>query len=608
MPARVATPWLRSRLPLAWLSSPFAQSEARPDLRATRASGTGHRRRAGRRSWQSAPLPTGEWLSYNPLHGDAIPQKTTVWFSYDSDYLYFAFKCDDPTPAGIKTSITRRDNIWQDDWVGLSLDALGTGQLSYHMMVNPSGVQLDMLNSVAGNEDPAPDWIWDSAGRLTDTGYAVEIRLPLQSIRFKGGDDTRMGLMFWRRVSRSGVSVSWPPLDPASGCSSATRRCASIDSSRGWRASCCRAPPTAAPTLRESPTQWAAADGRGEGRLQRQDRRDVDDHARCDRESRLQPGRERRVPGRGQPALPDLLRREASVLHGRRRHLRAGRHGRRQHAPHRRPHPAHHRSDLRREADRQRRHASHSAHCPRGRSPRTTRCPESPLTTSDSCSTSAARSTASAPATTSARSSPTSRFAGGYNRVVGADLSVARQRDAAARSVRAGVTLDADDAGGDRSRRRRAGQLLYSTRNWGVVGAAEHYDDDFQMDDGVYQPRRHHQRLGVRRAQLLSARGSTWLRRCSLVSSPRAAGPRRGRQRIAGDGRRAVPHDRAGIPACRYISGFRALAGQRFERGRPRLFGKSSCFAGWRSTAAFDGGHAVFYDPVDPFQGRTRRD
>jgi len=165
-------------------------------------------------AWQSAPLPTGEFLSYNPLYGSPIQQQTTVWMSYDADYLYFAFKCDDPDPSGIKTSVTRRDNIWQDDWVGLSLDALGTGQLSYHLMVNASGVQLDMLNSVAGSEDESPDWIWDSASRLTETGFSAEIRLPLQSIRLRGGDDTRMGILFWRRISRLGVSVSWPALDP----------------------------------------------------------------------------------------------------------------------------------------------------------------------------------------------------------------------------------------------------------------------------------------------------------------------------------------------------------------------------------------------------------
>jgi hypothetical protein len=165
-------------------------------------------------AWKHPPIETTDWLSYNPLHGDKIPQTTKVWVAYDDSYFYFAFKCDDPEPGGIKTSISRRDNVWNDDWVGLSLDSLGTGQLSYHMMVNPSGVQMDLLNSIAGGEDQNPDWIWDSAGRLTETGYAVEIRLPLQSIRFNGGRDLKMGLLFWRRVSRTGVSVAWPALEP----------------------------------------------------------------------------------------------------------------------------------------------------------------------------------------------------------------------------------------------------------------------------------------------------------------------------------------------------------------------------------------------------------
>ena len=41
----------------------------------------------------------GEWLSYNPLHGDSVPQQTTVWVGYDTDALYFAFRCDDPEPG-----------------------------------------------------------------------------------------------------------------------------------------------------------------------------------------------------------------------------------------------------------------------------------------------------------------------------------------------------------------------------------------------------------------------------------------------------------------------------------------------------------------------------
>ena len=71
-----------------------------------------------------------------------------------------------------------------------------------------------MLNTAGGGEDTSPDWVWQSAGRVTATGYAVEIRLPLQSIRLKGGADVQMGVLFWRRISRVGVSVSWPALEP----------------------------------------------------------------------------------------------------------------------------------------------------------------------------------------------------------------------------------------------------------------------------------------------------------------------------------------------------------------------------------------------------------
>jgi Domain of unknown function (DUF5916) len=166
-------------------------------------------------AWAATPLPTGDgWRSYDPLNGDTIPQETTVWVAYDDQAVYVAFKCDDPDPAGVKTSITRRDNIFPDDWVGLSLDALGTGQTAYHLMINPSGIQLDMINTVSGDEDASPDWVWESAGKPTPSGYAVEIRLPLQMLRFRGGDDVRMGVLFWRRVSRTGVSVAWPALRP----------------------------------------------------------------------------------------------------------------------------------------------------------------------------------------------------------------------------------------------------------------------------------------------------------------------------------------------------------------------------------------------------------
>src|SRR5215813_9943453 len=164
--------------------------------------------------WNDDPLALGDWLSYNPLYGTPMPQRTDVRIAYDDRNLYFAFHWIDSEPEKIRTTISRRDNVFNDDWVGLSLDSNSTGQTSYHLMVNPSGIQMDAINTSSSGERFEADLVWESAGKLTDDGYAVEIKLPLQSIRFHGGKDVTMGILFWRRNSRMGMSWSWPDIPP----------------------------------------------------------------------------------------------------------------------------------------------------------------------------------------------------------------------------------------------------------------------------------------------------------------------------------------------------------------------------------------------------------
>jgi hypothetical protein len=161
-------------------------------------------------AWEGPPLELSEWLSYNPLNGERLPQRTQVRALYDDRYLYFAFHCLDPEPEKVRSTLSRRDDLWSDDWVGLSLDSVGNGQSSYDLFVNPAGVQGDILTTPSAGENSAPDFVWDSAGRRTPEGYDVEVRLPLTTIRFRSGHEVRMGILFWRRVSRLGTSVSWP--------------------------------------------------------------------------------------------------------------------------------------------------------------------------------------------------------------------------------------------------------------------------------------------------------------------------------------------------------------------------------------------------------------
>jgi hypothetical protein len=64
-------------------------------------------------------------------------------------------RCFDSEPGRIRTTISRRDNVSNDDWVGVSLDSSRAGQIAYHLFVNPSGIQMDALQS--SNEDTAVD-------------------------------------------------------------------------------------------------------------------------------------------------------------------------------------------------------------------------------------------------------------------------------------------------------------------------------------------------------------------------------------------------------------------------------------------------------------------
>lgn len=153
-------------------------------------------------------------MSYNPLRGEAAAEQTNVWIAYDDEAIYFAFRCHDSQPENIRTTISRRDSVFGDDWVGLSLDSSRAGQLAYHLFVNPNGIQMDALQSGSTGEDFAPDWVWQSAGHVGADGWSAEIRVPLENIRFHSGADVRMGVLFWRRLSRTGVSASWPEMPP----------------------------------------------------------------------------------------------------------------------------------------------------------------------------------------------------------------------------------------------------------------------------------------------------------------------------------------------------------------------------------------------------------
>lgn len=165
--------------------------------------------------WKQAPQETG-FKTYNPDYGKDMREKTIVYYAYDRENLYFAYRCYDSEPDKVKASIAARDTIRPDDWVCLNLDTFNDQQSLYALYVNPLGIQAD--SKFEGNqEDFTVDVVWYSAGKINPEGYAVEIRIPFKSIRYGRREPVAMGIIFERYISRLTESGTMPPLDPAQG-------------------------------------------------------------------------------------------------------------------------------------------------------------------------------------------------------------------------------------------------------------------------------------------------------------------------------------------------------------------------------------------------------
>jgi hypothetical protein len=139
-------------------------------------------------AWASAtviPLPF-EWQP-----GDNIPApvKTECLVTYDLHNFYVAFRCFDPEPRKIRAHLMDRDDtdkLILDDHISIMIDSFNDERRGFQFRANPLGVEADAnFSESEGYEDFSWDAIWNVAGKITDWGYALEMAIPLNQLRFK---------------------------------------------------------------------------------------------------------------------------------------------------------------------------------------------------------------------------------------------------------------------------------------------------------------------------------------------------------------------------------------------------------------------------------------
>ncbi len=142
---------------------------------------------------------------YETKVGDSVdpPVKSIGYLAYDDKYLYAAFRFDDPNPRLIRAPLGDHDALsGTTDYGGIIVDSRNDGKTAQMFLANANGLQYDAISSDVSGEDNSPDWYWDTAGKISETGYTLEIRVPFSSLRYSSTPAPTWGVLLYRNYPR----------------------------------------------------------------------------------------------------------------------------------------------------------------------------------------------------------------------------------------------------------------------------------------------------------------------------------------------------------------------------------------------------------------------
>lgn len=161
---------------------------------------------------------------YRPVDQRPADQTTEVLLWYSPSALHFGIIARDKNPGAIRATLADRDKIDEDDRVIIYLDTFNDRRRAFAFGVNPLGVQEDGVRTEgsggggggggggfgqATSFDRSPNYLYNSKGQITDSGYVVEVRIPFKSLRYPGAKELTWGLNVVRTTQRSGFEDTW---------------------------------------------------------------------------------------------------------------------------------------------------------------------------------------------------------------------------------------------------------------------------------------------------------------------------------------------------------------------------------------------------------------
>jgi len=161
-------------------------------------------------AWAAAPVH-GDFWQRAPDEGRPPQQRTEFRVLYDDAALYVGLRAHDSQAGLIRALLTRRDIESSSDWLSVAIDSYRDRRTAFEFMVNPAGVQRDVLHFNDVEQDPSWDAVWESRARVDAGGWTAELRIPYSQVRFPRSRDHVWGLQIARVVQRTHEIDTWSP-------------------------------------------------------------------------------------------------------------------------------------------------------------------------------------------------------------------------------------------------------------------------------------------------------------------------------------------------------------------------------------------------------------
>lgn len=165
--------------------------------------------------WQSN-LEEGNFIQTSPNNGKPATNNTKIAITNDESYLYIAAELEISTSNlkqnNINKKLTERDDNGTSDYFGVIIDPFGKSREGWAFLVTAANVQLDIKLT---DNDNYSEWnaIWESAVKIHDNKWTVELKIPFNSLRFPKENFDNFTINFERFDAAINENTFWNHID-----------------------------------------------------------------------------------------------------------------------------------------------------------------------------------------------------------------------------------------------------------------------------------------------------------------------------------------------------------------------------------------------------------